>query len=269
MRTFSVVAASLLLPVIGLGCGSAANSDSGPAPRPGDASAVPVIHEDSLDVKPVILSRGQARFPNRLREEYIGGDVWMEFIVDRRGRVEESSIRILCSTRREFEQPAVIARRRFRYNPGRVADAPVRTLMRDNVRFVVTRRGVRQARPICEPETDLPRFFAANRWVDKNQNGRAERDEFEGVKSEFSGSERVTFIVALNDLVGAQVQGVVKAPNGATTSTVHETQAFANQFLRMEFLVQDLIAEQGPGVWTVEWYVQGNYAGASRATLIR
>ncbi len=152
MRTFSVVAASLLLPVIGLGCGSAANPESGPAPRPVDATASAVVHEDSVDVKPVVLSRGQLRFPNRLREQYIGGVVWMEFIVDRRGRVEESSIRVLCSTRREFEQPAMIARRQYRYNPGVVGVAPVRTRMRDVTRFVVTRRGVRQALPLCDPD---------------------------------------------------------------------------------------------------------------------
>ncbi len=131
MRTFSVVAASLLLPVIGLGCGSAANPEGGLALRPDDGSASVVFHEDSVDVKPVILSRAQPRFPNRLREEYIGGVVWMEYSVDREGRVEESSIKVLCSTREEFEQPAVIARRRFRYNPGGLGDAPVRTRMRD------------------------------------------------------------------------------------------------------------------------------------------
>ena len=112
MRAFPVVAASLLLPAIGLGCGSAANSESGPAPD--NASAGPAFHEDSVDVKPVILSRAAPRFPNRLREQYIGGVVWMEFIVDRRGRVDESSIRVLCSTREEFELPAMIARRQFR-----------------------------------------------------------------------------------------------------------------------------------------------------------
>lgn len=152
MRTFSVVAASLLLPVIGLGCGSAANPEGGLALRPDDGSASVVFHEDSVDVKPVILSRAQPRFPNRLREEYIGGVVWMEFIVDRDGRVDESSIKVLCSTRDEFEQPATIARRRFRYNPGVLGDAPVRTRVRDVTRFVVTRRGVRQALPLCDPD---------------------------------------------------------------------------------------------------------------------
>lgn len=154
MRTFSVVAASLLLPVIGFGCGSAANPGSGPAPRPDDGSASAVFYEDSVDVKPVILSRAQSRFPNRLREQYIGGVVWMEFIVDREGRVEESSIRVLCSTSEEFAQPAVIARRRFRYNPGVLGDAPVRTRMRDVTRFIVTRRGVRQALPLCDPDAN-------------------------------------------------------------------------------------------------------------------
>ncbi len=152
MRTFSVVAASLLLPVIGLGCGSAANPEGGLALRPDDGSASVVFHEDSVDVKPVILSRAQTRFPNRLREEYIGGVVWMEFIVDRDGRVDESSIKVLCSTRDEFVQPATIARRRFRYNPGVLGDAPVRTRVRDVTRFVVTRRGVRQALPLCDPD---------------------------------------------------------------------------------------------------------------------
>lgn len=152
MRTFSVVAASLLLPVIGLGCGSAANPEGGLALRPDDGSASVVFHEDSVDVKPVILSRAQPRFPNRLREEYIGGVVWMEFIVDRDGRVDESSIKVLCSTRDEFVQPATIARRRFRYNPGVLGDAPVRTRVRDVTRFVVTRRGVRQALPLCDPD---------------------------------------------------------------------------------------------------------------------
>lgn len=152
MRTFSVVAALLLLPVIGLGCGSGANSESGPTPALDDGSAGAVFYADSVDVKPVILSRAQPRFPNRLREQYIGGVVWMEFIVDREGRVEESSIRVLCSTREEFAQPAMIARRRFRYNPGVLGDAPVRTRVRDVTRFIVTQRGVRQALPLCDPD---------------------------------------------------------------------------------------------------------------------
>ncbi len=150
MRSIAV-AAVFLLPLPQTGCGSSANPSVGAVPAT-DAAVLPVYHEDSVDVKPVTLSRVTPRFPNRLREEYIGGMVWMEFVVDERGRVEESSIEVLCATRDEFVQPAVIARRNYRFNPGLLGSAPVRTKMRDVARFVVTRRGVRQALPICDPD---------------------------------------------------------------------------------------------------------------------
>ncbi len=153
MRSMAVIAATALLPVVVFGCGSSANpSGGGPSPMESAGSALAVFDEDSVDVKPIILSRAEPRFPNRLREEYIGGVVWMEFIVDTRGRVEENSIKVICSSREEFETPAVIARRRFRYNAGVLGDAPVRTRMRDQTRFIVTRRGQRQVLPICDPD---------------------------------------------------------------------------------------------------------------------
>jgi TonB family protein len=54
----------------------------------------------------------------------------LEFVVDTLGSVEPASIRVLASTRRDFESSAAEAVRRCRFEPARIGNGPVRQLVR-------------------------------------------------------------------------------------------------------------------------------------------
>jgi TonB family protein len=73
------------------------------------------------------------RYPEALRQQGIGGQVAVEFVVDWTGEVQPSTLRSAASTDPRFEQPALVAIRTCRYHPamqgGQAVSVRVRTLV--------------------------------------------------------------------------------------------------------------------------------------------
>lgn len=91
----------------------------GPGIGPGDWSGQPpaIIDVGALDRPPRARAQPAPEYPAALRRDQIEGDVVVEFDVDTSGRVV--SARIVGGGHREFEQAAVRAVLRWRFEPGR------------------------------------------------------------------------------------------------------------------------------------------------------
>jgi protein TonB len=100
------------------------------------ASPVASVWTEAAVDRPVsIVACPAPEYPAALRVAGIDGRVVLEFVVDTLGSVEPASIRVLESTRRDFEASAAEAVRRCRFEPARIGNGPVRQLVRQGVTF--------------------------------------------------------------------------------------------------------------------------------------
>lgn len=95
--------------------------------------------EAAVDEPPERLTGPPLRYPEMLRQAGIEGSVILEFVIDTSGHVEASSMKVISSTNRAFEGPAMDAIRRSTYRPGRVRGVPVRVLVQQSVTFNIQR----------------------------------------------------------------------------------------------------------------------------------
>ncbi len=86
-----------------------------------------------LDRRPEMLAAVPPNYPESLRKARIEGAVTLVFVLDEDGRVE--SPRVETSTHAEFEAPALEAIRKWRFKPGYREGQPVRTYLRQTIRF--------------------------------------------------------------------------------------------------------------------------------------
>jgi len=115
----------LLLLVVPLGL----NAQQPIEPVPADSASPPPALTDSACLVPV--------HPDILRQAGIEGRVRVAFVVDTTGVVEPTSVRVLSSSHRLFERPALAAVSRCRFSPGRAAGRVVRVRMQQAVNFTL------------------------------------------------------------------------------------------------------------------------------------
>jgi hypothetical protein len=119
----------------------------------------------------------------------------------------------------------------------------------------------------------LPDFFVCNRWIDKNQDGRGDFNEFEGVKSKFRAHEDITFVANIRKPFGTIIYYKLLRPDGVTHQygVAHwerkDFQAYEPSVFDLTFSARSLAKEGGVGAWRMEWYVEGHYVGKSEATI--
>lgn len=116
-----------------------------------------------------------------------------------------------------------------------------------------------------------PRFFVANEWVDADSSGGADYWEFEGAnKWNFRSDENITFVSRIEAPIGAVVTWQLRAPDGAIVDQDESSQRWDSTWRRaFSGPVIDLLDVGGPGVWWVEWYVNGQRIGECAANLMR
>lgn len=107
--------------------------------RKSPRAALPVS-EDVVDEIPVQLSCPAVAYPEALLESGTSGAVNLEFIIEKDGTVVRENIRITGSTHRAFEEPAVTAVAQCHYAPGRIDGEPVRTRVKQPLRFFAPSR---------------------------------------------------------------------------------------------------------------------------------
>lgn len=99
--------------------------------RAGDAFAL-----SQLDQKPRPTYQPPPQYPSTLRRQQISGEVKIELVVDARGRVLNP--RIVSSTNRAFEDPALDAVKQWRFEPGKRGGEPVPFKMLVPIRFAAS-----------------------------------------------------------------------------------------------------------------------------------
>ncbi len=97
-----------------------------------------VFAEETLDEVPRRLSCPTLEYPRELQQAGIQGSVHLRFVVDTTGRVEPSSVEVLSSTHKAFEEPATTMIRGCRFRPGRIRARAVRTLVPMPINFRLT-----------------------------------------------------------------------------------------------------------------------------------
>ncbi len=101
-----------------------------------DLSAV--FEEAAVDEVPQRISCPTLEYPRELHQAGITGSVLLRFVVDTMGRVEPSSVEVLSSTHKAFEEAATTMIRGCRFRPGRVRGWAVRTLVPMPINFRLT-----------------------------------------------------------------------------------------------------------------------------------
>ena len=96
-----------------------------------------VFSLEDLDQKPVAVAQIQPTHPRELLKARVEGQVVLLFVVDEQGRVEAP--RVENSSRPEFEKPALEAVLKWKFKPGTKEGAPVKTYIRQPIRFSIAR----------------------------------------------------------------------------------------------------------------------------------
>jgi protein TonB len=89
-----------------------------------------------LEKRPEPISQAAPVYPPELKKAKMTGVVTVVFVLGEDGRVEDP--RVENSTRPEFEKPALDAIRRWRFRPGMKDGQPVRTYIRQPMKFSVS-----------------------------------------------------------------------------------------------------------------------------------
>lgn len=88
-----------------------------------------------LERRPELLSARDPVYPPALRQARVEGAVVLVFLLDETGRVLDP--RVESGSHREFETAALEAIRRWRFRPGMKDGEPVRTHVRQTIRFAL------------------------------------------------------------------------------------------------------------------------------------
>lgn len=90
-----------------------------------------------LDQRPQAVAQVAPRHPPELLKAKIEGSVVLLFVLDENGRVQDP--RVESSSRPEFERPALAAVRKWRFKPGTREGEAVRSYIRQQIAFRLTR----------------------------------------------------------------------------------------------------------------------------------
>lgn len=88
-----------------------------------------------LEDRPRVISFPDPRYPPVLQSAGISGRVVFDFVVDTLGRVNRSTIKVVSSTNKAFEAPAIEALGQALFSPGKVQGRPVQVLVRQTISF--------------------------------------------------------------------------------------------------------------------------------------
>ncbi len=91
--------------------------------------------QDQVDDPVDYIDGADPVFPPALRSAGIAGRVTLQFVVGTDGRVEGNSVRVMSSTNKAFEEPAVAAIKRARFKPAKMRGNPVRQLVQQAIAF--------------------------------------------------------------------------------------------------------------------------------------
>lgn len=90
---------------------------------------------NEVDQLPQLAEKLEPRYPEPLRAAGVTGGVLLEYVIQRTGRVEPTSVRVIASDHPAFSRSAREAILRARFTPARRAGQTVAVLVRQSIRF--------------------------------------------------------------------------------------------------------------------------------------
>jgi len=147
-RVSAAPACAATLALGGALLGAAACGGPPEPPAPAAAPRETVFAAGVVEAPPALVSAPAPAYPDSLRRAGVEGDVIVEAVIDRAGRAEPASIRVVSSPHPQFDAPARAVVAQAVFTPGREQGRAVPTLTRVPVRFrlpVTTRQVFQQA----------------------------------------------------------------------------------------------------------------------------
>jgi TonB family protein len=102
-----------------------------------DASDDQVFMESVVEERPEVLSGPAIEYPDLLRQAGVTGRVLVQAIIDRRGRAEPASVKVIQSPNPGFDQPAKNYVLGAMFRPARVHGQTVRVLINLPIDFSI------------------------------------------------------------------------------------------------------------------------------------
>ncbi|HXW96200.1 MAG TPA: energy transducer TonB [Gemmatimonadales bacterium] len=114
------------------GIASGVVGGTGPVPIEGQVFLSAEVDEVPSAVDPATC---QPKFPPVMQSAGIPGKVVMQFVVNTDGKIDPSTLKIVNSTHKAFEEPAKEALNRCAFKPGKSRGQPVRVLVQQAMSF--------------------------------------------------------------------------------------------------------------------------------------
>lgn len=114
-----------------------------------------------------------------------------------------------------------------------------------------------------------PDFFSCNYWIDRNQDGKTDIDEWEGIKDCFLENEHISFVAYFRQKPGTPLSFRLISPDRTVYSEKTLKQTAKTTIWCQEYDAKDLINSKGHGVWTMEWYVRDQLVNITSVKILR
>lgn len=106
----------------------------------GSASSDVVYRLDEVSEAPHAISRPTINYPRQLQQRGVEGQVTLEFVVRRDGRVDPTSVVVIETSHEAFSQPAIEMVRRTQFRAGKRDGQVVPVRVQQEVAFTLERR---------------------------------------------------------------------------------------------------------------------------------
>ena len=103
----------------------------------GPVSTQDTYTDAQVDDPVVPISCPEPKYPPALKTVGVQGSVTLRYVVGTDGRAEPGSVRVMNSTNKAFEEPAVETISKCTYKPAKIKGTAVRQLVEQNVRFTI------------------------------------------------------------------------------------------------------------------------------------
>jgi hypothetical protein len=113
-----------------------------------------------------------------------------------------------------------------------------------------------------DDEEEEPDFFACNKWVDKDDDNKEDRDEYIGIKSSFylNTDTTITFVSYwYNKQDSIMKMEVISPDNKVWNKSTVTIKSGSTYIHRSEFKVKTLTSKKGFGTWKVKWYLNDHF----------
>ncbi|HOK80886.1 MAG TPA: hypothetical protein PKW86_09465 [bacterium] len=122
-------------------------------------------------------------------------------------------------------------------------------------------------------QTDIPPshpdFFVCNWCVDRNQNGKIDDGEWEGIKDDFRECEHISFVGYFHQKPGTELAFKLIGPDGSIYKQKSLKQTAKTTIWCQEYEAKDLVNACGAGMWTIEWYAGGKLVNITAIRILK